>query len=96
MKDQDETKTRIATQEGENIWVRVEEGDRLWWQYKLVDFRNARKISRESVCHKVVFYGSRKNHVMRSTFYIIECRLRWKIYPSAEVGIRTAKLQNCW
>jgi hypothetical protein len=28
MKDQDETRTRIATQEGENIWVRVEEGVR--------------------------------------------------------------------
>ena len=28
MKDQDETRARIAIQEGKNIWVRVEEGDR--------------------------------------------------------------------
>jgi hypothetical protein len=26
MKDQDETRARIAIQEGKNIWVRVEEG----------------------------------------------------------------------
>jgi hypothetical protein len=55
MKDHKEERARIAAQEGKNIWIRVEEGERFYCIICWSIFEMQEDFLRTELCHKVTF-----------------------------------------